>query len=145
MTTTDNRPTFQRRLTNGGDAPESCPTWCDESAHSDLYAADFGVLESVEEFEAARKLFQEHRHYMPELPNTFTLVYDQVPDREVVRPGGFDMEVMLRADALWVQFVNVSIRCEGEHVTADLTSGEARSYAAQLIAAADMIETGSAR
>jgi hypothetical protein len=145
MTTTDNRPaqTFPVKITKHRDSPESCPAWCDENAHSDLYASDFGEMESAEEYEASRKLFQEHRQYMPELPDTFTMTYP--PTGETVREGGFDLEVMVRADGdAWAQFVNVHITGSepGERVMADLTSGEARSYAAQLIAAADMIETG---
>jgi hypothetical protein len=145
MTTTDTRQaeTFPRFIDAKRDRPTDCPSWCDAVSHEARYAADFGTLESAQDYAEALALFQEHRHYLPELPTTLTLTHPA--DAKPARIGGFDMELMVSVGpSQWFPLVNVTITGTepGEHIDAALTSGAARSYAAQLIAAADAIETG---
>ncbi len=150
MTITKTHPTeqFPPQVTVA-DAPPHCPPWCD-GEHSAQYASEFSLNKSAEDYAVNRAIFQEHRCSLPEQLSLPTLTWHLDP-AEVLRPGGFSWELTVSSQVAYGQcWIEFSVSDDGPmseggtcpHVGTKLTSGEARTIAAQLNAAADVIERG---
>ena len=92
---------FRRTIHPDCHKPAWCPAWCDAGSHEAHFASDFGVMTTPEEYATNLALFREHKHALPELPVTLTLMYPTaVPERqptEMVRRGGHDFMVMVHS------------------------------------------------
>ena len=156
MTTTEDRPTaeFPSSIDPLRDKPDNCPPWC--LGHSIGYAEDLSGVESAEEYDQAKRLFQEHRRYIADRTLWTVVNYtDQDYDRDgvfregtrVLREGGGSYSIQLYRPASGHEFegvaelnVMVSSWRQRERNNLPLTSGEARQMAASLIRAADLLD-----
>ena len=111
--------------------PKYCPAWCKE--HADYVLENWGLL-TAEEIHTHRSHGIDD--FLADLANPVS--------HQVTRPGGGHYDAHIRCGSRTgeavIQFALFTLR--GPRVDLDLTSGEVRTMAAQLLKLADIIDLG---
>lgn len=136
MTTTDDGP----RLITMEDAPTTCPAWCE--GHPADYLSDLneGLVDGDEppmSREDALAQFQTHSRSIADRP----VLGLATAGGRVRREAGGYYNLSIRREPKALTFVNLFLSARPSGVgTHPLTAGEARSLAAQLVRAADLVD-----